>query len=93
MTKDQFLNRYGPAWNELRRSELFSALLETLRDSDPARSMPAVMAQSATEHAQHLLGRIAGFNLAVNLLENGIIVEDAEQEPEPAYIPEDEQPK
>lgn len=85
MTPEQFLQRHGTDWNAIRRSELFPALVETLRSFDPSRAMPAVEASSATEHAQHLLGRIAGFNLAVNTLESGIAFAEPPQEPTESY--------
>lgn len=90
MTTEQFLQRHGAEWYQFRRSEAFPSLLEILRSFDPARTMPAVHADSATEHAQHLLGRIAGFNLAVNILETAIVFEPEVKEPEVTYQSEDE---
>ncbi len=89
MTKEQFLQLHGSDWANIRRSALYADLLATLRGYDPARLMPGVEATSATEHAPHLLGRIAGFNLAVNLLESGIVFEEIAEEPEATY-PQDE---
>lgn len=69
MKPDQFLLRHGQPWTALKRDPMWKDLLETIRGFDPARSMPAVDSTAATENAAHLLGRITGFNLAVNVIE------------------------
>lgn len=68
MTPETFLSRHGAQWLVLRRDPMWTDLLETIRAFDPSRAMPAVSATDATNNAEHLLGRISGFNLAVNVL-------------------------
>lgn len=92
MTNEAFLKFHGQQWAELRRGQIFTDLLATLRSSDPARATPGVAAGDATANAQNLLGRIAGFNLAVNLLESGIVADvPADVLGEPEY-PADQPP-
>jgi hypothetical protein len=68
LSPDQFLTRHAEQWQVLRRDPMWRDLIETIRTFDPCRAMPAVTAKDATENTQHLLGRIAGFNLAVNVI-------------------------
>jgi len=68
MTPDKFLSRHGEAWLTHRSDPMFRDLIECLRAFDPARAIPNVTAKDATENTQHLLGRIAGFNLAINTI-------------------------
>lgn len=89
MTDDQFWKFHGPTWNEFRRSDTFPALLDVLRNRDPARATPALTSTDATECAQHLLGRISGFNLAVNTIE-ALKQDEPAQEPEVNYTESDD---
>lgn len=84
MTAEVFLKRHGEQWLVIKHDPLYRDLVEYLRSGDPARMMPDVEAQSATEHAQHLLGRIAGFNLAIKLL-TSLEPSGAEALGEPTY--------
>lgn len=91
MTAELFLKFHGEQWMPLCRTQMFKDLIELLRTSDPARALPGVDSVAATDHAQHLIGRIAGFNLAVNTLEKGIVPPEAFPQPEVEYSdPQDE---
>jgi len=69
MTSDQFLARHGEQWEAFKRDPMYKDLVDTVRTFDPARKMPEVPAKDATEHSSHLLGRIAGFNLALEIID------------------------
>jgi hypothetical protein len=66
---DRFFRFHGRSFDYLKRSDMFIDLMDVLRSFDPARAMPDVQAKDSTEHSQHLLGRITGFNLALQALE------------------------
>lgn len=68
---------------------MWEDLMDLLRSHDPSRDLPQVTAQSASENAQHLLGRIAGFNAAVNTLD-AIERPQTQEEPEPSFSKEEE---
>lgn len=84
MTREQRVERFfkfhGRTWDYIRRSDAWEDLLDLIRAFDPCRDLPQVTAQSASDNSQHLLGRIAGFNAAVNVLET---MERPTQESEP----------
>ena len=88
MTAETFLKRHGEQWSAFRRDPMYPDLVELLRSFDPARQMDKVTAKDATENSEHLLGRIAGFNLAINAF---TILEPAEQLP-PLETHYEEQP-
>lgn len=94
MTREQRIDRFfknnGRTWDYLRGTGVWEDLLDLLRSCDPAREMPDITVQSLTEHSQHLLGRISGFNLAVNILERLERPQTDDTEPETTFRPEEE---
>tara|TARA_R110000868_G_scaffold64854_5_gene194628 strand:- start:3973 stop:4242 length:270 start_codon:yes stop_codon:yes gene_type:complete len=77
MTIELFLKRHGENWEKLKRDPLFTDLIEAVRSCDPARAMHLVSAKDATDNTQHLLGRIAGFNLALNVIDGISLPQDS----------------
>ncbi len=69
MKIETFLSRHGEVWEQFKRDPIYPDLIATLRALDPSRSMHLVTAKDATENTAHLLGRIAGFNLAIGIME------------------------
>jgi len=94
MTREKLAERFrihhGQVFEELRRSAIWEDLMGLLRAHCPSRLTPNVEVSSASENAEHLLGRIAGFNLAANLLDDGFNFEVEQKEPEATYDKEDE---
>jgi hypothetical protein len=87
---EMFVSRHGDNWLAFQRDPMFRDMMEMVRAFDPARAAPDIAASSATEHAQHLLGRIAGFNLVTNLLDHGIQLPGPNQQIEATYADDNE---
>lgn len=90
ISESLFLERHGPQWAALQRDLMFADLLALLRTKDPARATPGLTSTDATENAQHLLGRISGFNLLMNFLDGGITAYVAPEPPAQNYEEEKE---
>ncbi len=85
MTIDLFLKRHGEVWEAFKRDPMFIDLIETVRDCDPSRALPLVSATDATENTQHLLGRIAGFNLAINVITQKLVLMQVVEPPKETW--------
>lgn len=90
---DQFTRRHAINWIAFQSDPMYRDLMECCRAIDPARAMPEVGAQSASEHSEHLLGRISGANLIINFLDHGIRLPVQYSEPEATWEEEKEEPK
>lgn len=88
---EMFVSRHGENWLAFQRDPMYRDMMEMCRCHDPARATPDIAAPSATEHAQHLLGRISGANLIINLLDHGVQLPGPSQQMEATYLEENEQ--
>ena len=88
MNIKKFNELYGAEFHLLKQQPMFSAMLSVLEECSPQRQAPFLTPTEATSNAASMLGMIAGYYSAFNIISTQLDLSNIVDEPVATFAPE-----